>query len=79
MADHETLKGKKEFIVRLPDGTFMFLQCLTIDDRSDPDQGFRGCRWLNEEICEFIDAWNTTPTCVNRGTKIDEFYKALRV
>ncbi len=72
------MKEHQSAVRRQDENSLLALRCLTTGHRFDWTRASVVGNGTTKRTREFIEAWKTTPTCVNQCTTIDPCYKALR-
>ncbi len=71
------MKEHQSAVRRQDENSLLALHCLTIGHAFDWTRASVVGNGTTKRTQEFIEAWKTTPTCVNQCTIIDPCYKTL--
>ncbi len=72
------MKEHKGAVRRQDENSLLALHCLTYGHAFDWDRATVVGNGTSKYKREFVEAWNTTSTCVNQSMNLDPGYKALR-
>ncbi len=72
------MKENQNAVRRQDENSLPTLHCLTTGHALDCTRASVVGNGTTKRTREFLEAWKTTPTCVNQCTTIDPCYKALR-
>ncbi len=65
-------------LLKIKELTVCFQRCLTTGHALDWDRASGIGKGTAKHKVDFIEAWNTTSTCVNQYVTLDPDYRALR-